>query len=434
MTPTIFALASGQGRAGVAVIRLSGTASAAAIECLAHRLPAPRRATLLPLYHPGTGELLDRGLVVWFPAPHSFTGEDCAELQLHGSRAVIAAVLEALSTLPGLRLAEAGEFTRRAFLNGKLDLSAVEGLADLIDAETESQRRQALRQLDGALGAWADALRERLLDALAMAEAAIDFAEEGDVGSASLARAVDAGRAVGRDIATELQKPRRAERIRDGFVVTLAGPPNAGKSTLLNALARREAAIVSPHAGTTRDPIEVDLDLGDYAVVMIDTAGIRDTEDPVEQEGVARGRARAAAANLVLWLQDAAEAPAPPDGLQNVWTIGTKADLLPMTGAASGFDLYVSALSGAGIEALVERLLTRVADKLAGGEAGLVTQQRHRTELTEAAAALGWIGDADAELVAEDLRTAAAALGRITGRIDVEEILGAIFARFCIGK
>ena len=432
---TIFAPASGSGRAAVAVLRLSGPGASAALRSLAGSLPAPRQAALRTVRHPASGEGLDRALVLWFPAPRSFTGEDCAELHVHGGRAVVSAVLQALGTIPGCRLAEPGEFTRRAFLNGKLDLAAVEGLADLIDAETEAQRRQALRQLDGVLGRWAERLREGLLAACALTEAAIDFADEGDIGTRTLDEALAQASEVAVELRQELARPRRGERIRDGFVVTLAGPPNAGKSTLLNALARCDAAIVSPHPGTTRDPITVDIDLGGYAVSLIDTAGIREASDPVEQEGIVRARARAAASDLVLWLQDAREAPSRPGDLPATWVIGTKADLLDAPVRDGAFEIILSAHTGQGLDALSERIGALAAGSLAG-EAALTTQQRHRTALIEAEAALGRIDRValDPVLIAEELRTASRALGRISGVIGVEEILGAIFGRFCIGK
>ena len=433
---TIFALASGAGRAAVAILRLSGPRSSEALRGLAGSLPRPRVAALRVLRHPATGAELDRAIVLWFPAPHSFTGEDCAELQVHGGRAVVVATIEALGAFPGCRLAEPGEFTRRAFLNGKLDLAAVEGLADLIDAETEAQRRQALRQLDGVLGRWAGGLRERLLEARASAEAAIDFADEGDIGARTLEEAVAQAAAIAAELRRELARPPSGERIRQGFVVTLAGPPNAGKSTLLNALARRDVAIVSPHPGTTRDLISVDLDLDGYAVILIDTAGIRETTDPVEQEGVARARARAAASDLVLWLQDVREAPTPPQNLNSVWTIGTKADLASdRTTEVGGYDVIVSAQTGQGLSLLTARINACVTES-ATDDAALITQQRHRTALAEAEASLSRVERValDPVLVAEELRMASRAMGRITGAIDVEEVLGAIFARFCIGK
>ena len=435
MTPTdtIFALASGQGRAAVAIIRLSGPASRNALKALAGVVPLPRRATLATLRDPVTGAPLDRGLGLFFPAPHSFTGEDCAELQVHGGRAVVGAVLKALSGVPDCRLAEPGEFTRRAFLNGKLDLAAVEGLADLIDAETEAQRRQAFRQLEGHLGVWVEERRSALVGALALAEAAIDFTDEEDTGDQAATLAGLEAAKIAQDIRHELSRPQAGERIREGFVVTIAGPPNAGKSTLLNALARRNAAIVSPNAGTTRDPIEVDLDLGGFAVVLIDTAGIRDTSDLVEQEGVARAKARAASADLVLWLQPAQEVPTPPlSDYARLWTIGTKADLAP---PASGFDAVISVETGLGVDGLLQRVRDLVGAELLGGETALVTRVRHRRALERAVQALGRADQqVEPELLAEELRAANSALGQITGTIGVEDILGAIFARFCIGK
>ena len=431
---TIFALASGQGRAGVAVIRTSGPRSGAALADLAGRLPPARRAILARL-RDQDGTALDRGLVLWFPAPASFTGEDCAEFHLHGGAAVVAAVLSALGRIEGCRLAEPGEFTRRAYLNRKLDLAGVEGLADLIDAQTEAQRRQALRQFEGALGAWVEVQRETLLGALAAAESAIDFSDEADVaGDFELEvrrRASDLRDA----IATELDRSRAAARVRDGVVVTLAGPPNVGKSTLLNALARREAAIVSPHAGTTRDPVAVDLDLDGFLVTCIDTAGLRPTDDPVEREGIARARARAASADLVLWLSEAADPrPPDPDLADPVWTVATKADLWSGPTAA---DFSVAALDGRGVPALVSALRD-FAGGAQGGEAGVVTRLRHRRALERAAlllaASLARPRGTGLELLAEDLHGVLGEIDGLVGRIGAEEVLGAIFARFCVGK
>ena len=311
ITDTIFALSSGRGPAAIAVIRISGARAGAALRALTGKIPSPRKAALARIRDPETSDLIDEALALWFPAPHSETGEDIAELQLHGGRAVIAAVLDALGRIEGLRPAEAGEFTRRAFENGKLDLTAVEGLADLVAAETQGQRRQALRQLKGALGTPAETWRQRLIQALALVEAAIDFSDEADVQNSAhgnlLAPALTIARELEAEIAAALADGGRGERLRDGLVVAIAGPPNAGKSTLLNRLARREAAIVSPYAGTTRDVIEVHLDLGGWPVTLLDTAGIRDTQDPVELEGVRRARERAAGADLVLWVVDAGD-------------------------------------------------------------------------------------------------------------------------------
>ena len=305
-TDTIFALSSGRPPAAIAVVRVSGPQAGAALQALIGKNPPPRHAALARVRDPASGETIDQALALWFPAPRSETGEDMAELQLHGGRAVIAAVLAALARVPGCRPAEAGEFTRRAFENGRLDLTRVEGLADLIGADTEAQRRQALRQMQGALGDRAEAWRTKLIEALALVEARIDFPDEGDVPDDLIGAALESARELRDEIAQTLADQRRGERLREGLVVAIAGPPNAGKSSLLNRIARREAAIVSPFAGTTRDVIEVHLDLEGYPVTLLDTAGIRDSGDPVEQEGVRRARERAASADLVLWIMDSA--------------------------------------------------------------------------------------------------------------------------------
>src|SRR5499433_3509771 len=299
---TIFALSSGRPPAAIAVVRISGPRARTALERLIGRVPQPRRASLARVRDPATGDVIDEGLALWFPGPNSETGEDIAELQVHGGRAVIAAVLAALAKLAGLRHAEAGEFTRRAFENGRMDLTAVEGLADLVAAETEAQRRQAYQQLTGLLGDRAETWRQRLIEALALVEAGIDFSDEDDVPKDMMARALE----LIRPLAEEISKAGagQGERLREGLRVAIAGPPNAGKSTLFNRLARREAAIVSPYAGTTRDVIEVHLDLDGYPLTILDTAGIRDSGEPVEQEGIRRARASAAEADLVLWVTD----------------------------------------------------------------------------------------------------------------------------------
>ena len=328
---TIFAPASGAGRAAIAVVRLSGPGTGGVLESLAGRLPAPRRMTRAVLRDPASGEALDQALVVWMPGPHSFTGEDQAELHLHGGLAVRAAVLRTLAGLPGCRAAEPGEFTRRAFLNGRMDLSAVEGLADLIDAETEAQRRQALRQLEGRLGSLVESWRERLIECLALLEAALDFSDEPDVAAGVEEQAAVLGKNVTEELARHLAEGGRGERLREGFTVVLAGPPNAGKSTLLNALARRDVAIVSAIPGTTRDAIEVRCDLCGLPVTFVDTAGLRDTSDPIEIQGVSRTRAHVEQADLVLWLAapdcgDSGDNPGVPAGVTGL-RIGTKSDL-----------------------------------------------------------------------------------------------------------
>jgi tRNA modification GTPase len=448
---TIFALSSGRPPAAIAVVRVSGPRAGVALEKLIGRLPEPRKAVLARVRDPVSGEIIDEALALWFPAPRSETGEDVAELQLHGGQAVIAGVLEALGRIEGCRPAEAGEFTRRAFENGRLDLTAVEGLADLIAAETPAQRRLAFRQLKGLIGDRAEAWRRRLIEALALVEARIDFSDEADVPEDLLGPALRAAQQLRDEIAGVLADGRRGERLRDGLVVAIAGPPNAGKSTLLNRLARREAAIVSPYAGTTRDVIEVHLDLDGYPVTLLDTAGIRDSAEPVEQEGVRRARERAAAADLVLWVMDGSACGLAVDErpIANVaiWLVRNKidqADASSYTGAAKydsseyEFTLSISALTGVGMEALTAALSAFAKTYFASTESSLITRARHRRALEDTVAALdrGLARDhsMDEELIAEELRSAATTLGRLTGRVDVEDILDVIFRDFCIGK
>ena len=507
---TIFALSSGRPPAAIAVIRVAGPRARAALEALGVKVPEPRRVGLARFRDPASGEIIDEGLVLFFEGAKSEIGEDTAELQPHGGRAIIAAMLAALGRIEGLRPAEAGEFTRRAFENGKMDLTAVEGLADLVMAETEGQRRQAYRQMRGALGKQADAWRERLIQALALVEARIDFSDEGDVPEDLLAPALAIAGALEAEIAGALADGQRGERLRDGLTVAIAGPPNAGKSTLLNRIARREAAIVSPYAGTTRDVIEVHLDLGGMPVTLLDTAGIRDTDNPVEMEGVRRARQRAAAADLVLWVVDAS-APDPLSGKSEVllrppparslgagaaqaagiamqaadiksesvarsWLVVNKCDLnqeVTKSLRAGGPEdrseakgrfnetitsmvnkqltsknesvthhsesvFSISALSGDGVPPLLGALERFAADALAGADAALVTRARHRRALEETLAALRRavtrpVAERE-DLLAEELHGAARALGRLTGRVDVEDILDVIFRDFCIGK
>lgn len=441
---TIFALSSGRGRAGVAVVRVSGPRAGDAMSALAGGVPEPRRATLRILTDPQTGKSLDRALVLYFPGPESFTGEDVAEFHVHGGPAVVAGVIDALAGMPGLVAAEPGAFARRAFENGKLDLTAVEGLADLIDAETRAQRAQALRQSGGALGRRYEGWRDRLVEALALVEAALDFSDEADVPELIARKARPIVSELANEIAGHLDDARAGERLREGFSVVLAGAPNAGKSSLLNALARRDVAIVSDEAGTTRDVLEVHLDLGGLPVTVLDTAGLRVAEGAVESEGVRRALERAAAADLVLWLVDAADPQwSPPAAIAGsaarTLTVLNKTDIAdpgPGSGIGGGH-MKISATTGTGLAALTERLGALAEVGLDTSEAVVITRARHRQELEIARIALGNFlsGDAEAlELRSEDLRTAATALGRLTGRVDVEDVLDRIFAGFCIGK
>src|SRR6187401_590217 len=343
---TIFALSSGRAPSAIAIVRVSGSQAGPVLSALAGRMPTPRMATRALLAGQGQRPI-DDAVVLWFPAPASATGEDVAEFHVHGGRAVLAALFAALSAFENMRAAEPGEFTRRAFENGKLDLTEAEGLDDLIHADTDRQRRQALRQLQGLLGDRARDWRERIIEASALIEAGIDFSDEGDVPAELIAPALLKIKGLLAEIQEVLAAQGQSERLRDGLVIAIAGPPNVGKSTLMNQLARREVAIVSPHAGTTRDVIEVQLDLDGYPVTVIDTAGIRETDDPVEQEGVRRARARAADADLVLWLVDAQDEKILSDGSVPVWRVRNKIDLdmadRPLAESAEGRAFRISA-------------------------------------------------------------------------------------------
>lgn len=423
---TIYALSSGRPPAGVAVVRLSGPQALAALATLAGRVPAPRAATLAALRDPADGALIDRALVLGFPAPASFTGEDVAEMHVHGGVAVVEALLGALGRIAGLRLAEPGEFSRRAFDNGKLDLTQAEGLADLIAAQTDAQRRLALAQAGGLLRDRAEAWRATIVRLLAMVEAEIDFSDEDDVDAGSDRAAIAALRD---DIARALDDSRIGERLRDGLAITVIGAPNVGKSSLINALARREVAIVSDIAGTTRDMIEVALDLGGVPATLIDTAGLRDTDDPVEAEGIRRARARAASADLILQVSDGKDPAAIGQPVVNKIDAG---DTPP--GHRDGV-IYLSAKSGAGLEVLEAWLIDWAARVTRTDEPPLIARARQRTALVDARERLDEaLAERDPVLHAESLRLAARALGRVTGMVDVEELLGEIFGRFCIGK
>jgi tRNA modification GTPase len=423
---TIYALASARGRAGVAVVRLSGPGAFAAVGVLAGRVPAPRRLVRRDLWD--GGQLLDQAMVVVFPAPASFTGEDVAEVHLHGGVAVVAAVLRALGAIPGLRLAGAGEFTRRAFENGRIGLVGVEGLGDLIDAETEAQRRVAMAGAAGRAGEVAQRWREALVEARALLEAMIDFADE-EVPVDTWPMVVPVVERLLDEIGRAERDAGQAERVRDGFEVAIVGAPNVGKSTLLNALAGREAAITSDVAGTTRDVIEVRMDIGGLAVTLLDTAGLREASDPVERIGIARTRDRAAAADLRVFLVGdeglpAGVVPGPED-----LVLRGKADL--------GWG-DISGTTGAGVDGLLAAILARLEARVP--PAALFARERHRLALALARRALESARDGiDAgagpvELVAESMRVAAQALAGLIGEVDSEAVLGAVFARFCIGK
>jgi tRNA modification GTPase len=447
---TIFALSSGRPPSAISIVRVSGPQAGAALTSLAGQIPMPRRATRA-LLRDANRQPIDDAVALWFPGPASATGEDVAEFHVHGGRAVLAALFAALSGFADVRPAEPGEFTRRAFENGKLDLTEAEGLDDLIHADTDRQRRQALRQLKGLLGDKARDWRAQIIEASALIEAGIDFSDEGDVPAELIAPALARIKTLLGEIQEVLAAQGRSERLREGLVVAIAGPPNVGKSTLMNQLARREVAIVSPHAGTTRDIIEVQLDLEGYPVTVIDTAGIRETDDPVEREGVRRARARAAEADLVLWMIDAQHEQSPQGGTAPLWTVRNKIDLdavradSPKPSQAGviaqerqlGCDFGISASRGDGIAELISALVGFARDYLGSGEVSLISRARQRKLLEETADSLQRsievIGKGE-ELAAEELRAAAYSLGRLLGWVDVEDILDAIFRDFCIGK
>jgi tRNA modification GTPase len=437
---TIYSLSSGAGRAGVAVIRVSGPDAAVALKAVARRVPKPRRATLSRLTHPATGAAIDEALVLWLPGPASFTGDDSAEFHVHGGRAVVAALLDALGSLDGLRPAEAGEFTRRAFMNGRLDLVAVEGLADLIAAETEVQRRLAQFHSGGGASAVFEAWRGEMVQALARLEAAIDFVDEAGVAEAALSDASPRLRRLLNDMQAGLDDSHQGERIREGVRIVLAGPPNVGKSSLLNRLARREAAIVSATPGTTRDVIEVHLDLAGVPVIVSDTAGLREgSSDEIEAVGMARTRATMAGADLVVWIgAPDVECQPPAIDSDSLW-IMNKCDLRDGDAVPCGTSalLWLSAQSGEGVDVFVGRLSDWARSHFAGAESALVTRERQRHAIEECCGHLAraTCGEGVAlELVTEEVRLAARALARLVGRIDVEDLLDVVFRDFCIGK
>ncbi|XP_049733319.1 tRNA modification GTPase GTPBP3, mitochondrial [Elephas maximus indicus] len=458
---TIFALSSGQGRCGVAVIRTSGPASGPALRSLTagRDLPPARSASLRLLSDPRSGEPLDRALVLWFPGPQSFTGEDCAEFHVHGGFAVVSGVLQALGGVPGLRPAEAGEFTRRAFARGKLSLTEVEGLADLIHAETEAQRRQALRQLDGELGRLCHDWAETLTTALAHVEAYIDFSEDDNLEEDVLERVDSSVRGLEAALGAHLRDARRGQRLRSGAHVVVAGPPNAGKSSLVNLLSRKPVSIVSPEPGTTRDVLETPVDLAGFPALLSDTAGLREGVGPVEQEGVRRARARLEQADLILAVLDASDLTSPSscnfldtvvahlatqstnESSQRLLLVLNKLDLLSSEGPGLSPDLpphlLLSCLTGEGLESLLEALRKELAALCGDPSTGppLLTRARHQHHLQACLDALGHYKEArDLALAAEGLRVARGHLARLTGGGGTEEILDVIFRDFCVGK
>ena len=449
---TIFALSSGSPPAGLAVVRLSGTDAGPLLKKIAGKLPPPRMATRAQLKNfaaEENPEIIDDALVLWFPAPNSFTGEDVVEFHLHGGRAVIAALSDLLAAQPGVGLAEPGEFTRRAFENNKLDLTQAEGIGDLVHAETEAQRRQALRQTGGALGALYEDWRHGLLRALAYLEADIDFSDDEDLPDNLVDQVRPQLAQILAAIKEHLADNHRGERLRDGIYVAILGPPNAGKSSLFNELAKRDAAIVSDQAGTTRDVIEVHLDLGGYPVVVADTAGLRRTADLVEDEGVKRALQRASEADLKIIVLDGASADAPDDATMaliddDCFVVLNKSDIInpgEVSAALLKLSSNVRAISvktGDGVKGLLDDLGSEVAGRYGLQAAPGLTRLRHREALKECLASLARFFenkvDMPAELAAEDIRLAARSLGVITGRVDVESLLDIVFRDFCIGK
>lgn len=444
---SIYALSTGPAPTGVAIVRVSGPAVRSVLQAFCGRVPAPRVATLCRVSRPETGDVLDEGLVLFFPGPASFTGEDVCEFHLHGGRAVIEAVLAALGERGDCRMAMRGEFSRRGFFNGKHDLVEIEGLADLIAADTEAQRGQALAQMQGQSSKLYEDFRASLIHAIALVESALDFSDEADVPEEIAGEALPFVQELRGRIARHLDDGGRGEILRDGYRVVIAGPPNAGKSRLLNALARRDVAIVSDEAGTTRDVIEVRLDVDGLPVIVSDTAGIRDAVGKVEKEGIRRSFNEVKRAALVLWMIDGAAVQLPEFeggdfGDAARLLVWNKADLVEPPAVVRGdVDLVISAETGEGVGALLEAIGAAAAARLgqtgAGGEGAQITRARHRELLGEAVLELDQFIDgdlADTELRAEDLRRAAFAIGRLTGKVDVEDVLDKIFVEFCIGK
>jgi len=439
VSDTIFAVATGRGKSGLSVVRVSGPKAQLALDGLSVGTLLPRRAALRSLKTPD-GRVIDQALCLWFPAPASFTGEDTVEFHCHGAISVVALLLESLGKLPEFRLAQPGEFSRRALDNGQMDLAQAEGLSDLIDSETEQQRQQAIRQLAGGLSREVDQWRAELIAILALFEASLDFSDEGDVGAGVLNEVGSRLSNIRHQMAKVLATGDRGERLREGVTIVLAGAPNAGKSTLLNVLAQRDIAIISSIPGTTRDIVEARLDLGGYPVTVLDTAGLRISSDEIEQEGVRRMLARAEAADIVVWLraaeESAADLPMELAGIAGLLVpVITQIDKLPVEAG----DLRISALTGEGMDEFLEVLTERVADRLGqNGEGAVLTRARQREAVSEAVESvdrtLAILHSAGTELVVEEVRMAMRAMARVTGHVGVDDILDQLFSQFCIGK
>lgn len=436
---TIFALATAPARSGVAVIRISGSSALSALAMLTGiSQPIPRHVYYCAIRHPSSATIIDNGLAIYFQAPHSFTGEDVVELQLHGSIAVIREVLDVLSGLDGMYPAEPGEFTRRGFINGKMDLLEAEGLADLINADTNAQKTQAMRQMQGEMSVFYDEIRKQTINCLALLEAYIDFPDE-EIPESVLGKWRETIISLQNSINNALADDKRGERLRDGLSIVIVGAPNAGKSSLLNTLAGRDAAIVSHHAGTTRDAIEIHMDIAGYPVIVTDTAGLRESENEIEEEGIRRAMARAGKADLKLALFDASELPSMDEKTkvlldENTIVIISKTDLITKLQTPDS-KLYISTKTGQGVDKLLETIEEKVTDFFAGGSATFITRSRHRLLLLEAEMLLkAALIPKPLELSCEELRRAALAIGKITGKIQVDDVLDIIFREFCIGK
>jgi tRNA modification GTPase len=429
---TIIALSSGTLPAGVAVIRVSGTHCRAIANALGLGQLVPRKAKLADLLYPDTREVIDRGISIWFPGPNSFTGEDCLELQVHGGRAVVGKLLEILSGLKDTRLAEAGEFSRRAFENGKMDLTEIEGLSDLIAADTEWQRRQAQGQAGGRLRGLLEDWRSELIRCRAFFEVEFDFSDEDDVPDSMVEAVIKKVAALEHDISSYVEDGNRGEIIREGFAIVLSGAPNSGKSSLLNALADRDIAIVSSAAGTTRDVLQCRLDIDGIPVVLYDTAGIRDTVDDIELEGIKRALDHAARSDLTIWLSAADDPKSPVSDLSDAVVFQSKSDLAEVSG-----EFHINTVEKGGLNRLLDFIRSRLLEFNSDGDLALITRERHRSELVRCVAALRAsqsLMTSNSELSSEELRIASDCLGRLTGFVDVEDLLDVIFSEFCIGK